>query len=115
MTATKREEQTVWKRFKNRYEINPKTQCWEWKSGLNRKGYGCFFLNGKQMRAHRASLLLHGKELIQGLQVDHICRVRNCVNPAHLEQVTHKENQKRGLVFKTHCKRGHEQKGENLV
>lgn len=42
-----------------------------------------------------------------GLELDHLCRVRLCVNPAHLEPVTHAENNKRAGVAKTHCKWGH--------
>jgi hypothetical protein len=41
------------------------------------------------------------------LELDHICRVRNCVNPDHLEPVTHAENMRRSSNWRTHCKRGH--------
>ena len=54
------------------------------------------------------------------MQLDHLCRNRKCVNPEHLEQVTHLENQIRGIGFiaknirKTHCDRGHPLNGNNL-
>lgn len=50
-----------------------------------------------------------------GLQIDHLCRVRHCVNPAHLEPVTIAENVRRGAAAQTHCKYGHEYTPENTV
>lgn len=47
-------------------------------------------------RSHRASLLFVGQEIPEGTVVDHLCGVRNCVNPAHLECISQKENVQRG-------------------
>ena len=99
--------------------INPKI-CWEWQGQRHDKGYGVFDINGKSYLAHRISLAIHGRKLIKGLTVDHLCRNRLCVNPHHLEQVTNKENILRGIgtsathARKTECKYGHLLSGDNL-
>lgn len=89
--------------------------CWLWTGYLDKDGYGQFTYE-KVMRAHRASILLHGGELISGLVVDHLCRVRNCVNPLHLKQVTHLGNSRSGLngVLRKSCAQGHPRTPENI-
>lgn len=94
--------------------------CWEWDAALNEKGYGLIRFDGATRIAHRVSLELAGIELIDGLVVDHLCRVRHCVNPGHLEQVLPAENTHRSPIAvaaihgrKTHCHRGHEFDLEN--
>jgi hypothetical protein len=83
--------------------------CWEWQGYVNRSGYGQF--RGKY--AHRGSYEMFRGPIPQGLEIDHLCRNRKCVNPAHLEAVTQKENQLRGFSVsgnnarKTHCLNGH--------
>ena len=87
--------------------------CWLWTGGLSSTGYGQLKINGRQTKAHRAAY----EELVgpvpEGLDLDHLCRVRRCINPAHLEPVTRRENTLRGISFaaqlaqQTHCKRGH--------
>jgi hypothetical protein len=68
------------------------TPCWIWQRRVNEKGYG----HGNNGLAHRAYYeALHGK-LPVGLVLDHLCRVRACVNPDHLEPVTNAENIQRG-------------------
>lgn len=88
--------------------------CWIWLGALNHKGYGK--INGKI--AHRVSYEIHIGPIPDGLQLDHGCRVRCCVNPRHLEPVTLIENIARGEVGqynarKTHCSEGHEFTPEN--
>ncbi len=90
--------------------------CWLWIAGLDSYGYGQVWFEGKTTKAH---LLLYKKlvgPIKKGLQLDHLCRQRNCCNPDHLEPVTPKVNTKRGLNHhreKTHCLRGHPLSGAN--
>ncbi len=56
---------------------------------------------------------VYKRQIPEGLEIDHLCRVRNCINPEHLEAVTQRENFLRGIAVKTHCKRGHEYSAEN--
>lgn len=102
--------------------------CWEWTGALTASGYGsgwnyAYPLGGKRRTsAHRQSYLLTKGEIPEGLQIDHLCSNKKCVNPDHLEAVTQRENLHRApntLVSinsaKTHCARGHEYAGENLT
>lgn len=82
-------------------------------------GYGRFWINGKLGLAHRVAWELTYGPISPGLHLDHLCRNRSCVNPEHLEPVSHAENVLRGEGItavnarKTHCKRGHELTEEN--
>lgn len=94
--------------------------CWEWTASLV-SGYGQFRHNGRIVRAHRFAYEQLVGPVPKGLELDHLCRNRRCVNPAHLEPVTQQENQLRGFgvsginARKTHCLRGHEYTPENTV
>lgn len=75
----------------------PMCGCWLWTGALDRHGYGRFNLNPEKesVLAHRVAYeLVHGA-IAAGLEIDHLCRVLSCVNPAHLEAVTHKTNMHR--------------------
>ncbi|MGW4406574.1 hypothetical protein ACWEJ6_21270 [Nonomuraea sp. NPDC004702] len=88
--------------------------CWEWTRGRQLAGYGYFNMGGRSLLAHRASLMLWAPDMeINGLQVDHLCRNKPCVNPWHLEPVTQVENLRRQGEAITHCPRGHEYTPEN--
>jgi hypothetical protein len=87
--------------------------CWYWRGHIIPLGYGQFGIgNRKLVRAHRYAYEQLIGPIPDGLELDHLCGVRHCVNPSHLEPVTHAENMRRSR--KTHCKRGHELAGDNL-
>lgn len=96
-------------------KVDKTDSCWLWLGGKNAKGYGVLRLRGDKMAsAHRFSLMMVSGCIPEGMQVDHLCRVRNCVNPRHLEIVTSQENSRRSPISittinhnKTHCLRGH--------
>ena len=89
------------------------TDCWEWTATKTKNGYGRFNNNGVMVRSHRFAYELYKGKIPKDSELDHLCRVRHCVNPDHLEAVTRKENCHRGDLglinkSKTHCKNGHE-------
>jgi len=107
-------------RFQSKYIPEPNSGCWLWIGATTAKGYGSFWANGKSCKAHRWSYRWKFGPIPKGLQIDHLCRVRSCVNPQHLEPVTNAENIKRGETGKhsraaqTHCIYGHPLSGLNL-
>lgn len=103
-------------------EYNPSLgECWIWTGGPDGKGYGQFGVEGKGKRAHRLSYELLIGPVPDGLELDHLCRVRLCVRPSHLEPVTHQVNGLRGEspsadnARKNDCPEGHPYEGKNLI
>lgn len=99
--------------------------CWEWQGYVNKYGYGDAGrrIDGKyrHIMAHRLAYLTLVGPIPEGMQLDHLCRNRRCVNPAHLEPVTCKENLLRGETHaaanaaKTECPKGHPYDDGNTV
>jgi hypothetical protein len=86
-----------------------KTDCTVWIGATNNKGYGVVHVDGRRELAHRIAYEDAHGPIPPGLFPDHLCRVRNCVNPAHLELVTTSENVKRGrIAVGGICSNGHE-------
>lgn len=96
------------------------TPCWLWTPPTSKR-YAQFKIARRHRPAHVVAYGILVGDVPAGLELDHLCRVRMCVNPAHLEAVTHHENLLRGNApaainkRKTHCKRGHELAGDNLL
>lgn len=107
-------------RFWDKVSPEPMTGCWIWAAATSAGGYGTFTVHNRTVRAHRLAYERLVGPIPDGLQVDHLCRVRRCVNPNHLEPVTQRENLMRGEgspaqnARKTHRKRGHLLAGDNL-
>ena len=94
--------------------------CWIWLLSTN-FGYGQFAWKGKQLRVHRVMYELLRGPIPEGLVPDHLCQVKCCINPWHLEAVTQRENVLRGSgptsinARLTHCRHGHPLTAENLI
>jgi hypothetical protein len=100
--------------------------CWEWQGYRDKNGYGKIRV-GSKTDGTRTTTLVHRVtyELLVGpinpdREIDHLCCNRPCANPAHMEQVTHQENLRRGdtvaahSAAKTHCPQGHPYSGDNV-
>lgn len=100
-----------------RSELGP---CWVWTAALKGAGYGVFRFGGKLVGAHVVSYELLVGQISSDKEIDHLCGNMACVNPAHLEPVTHRENLLRGRTIaaahasRTHCPQGHPYEGRNL-
>lgn len=103
----------------------PNTGCWLWLGTLAAGGYGTVSVPGREKgaktQAHRASYEAFVGPIPAGLEIDHMCKVRSCVNPRHLRAVTHRENLMasdtitRRAAMATHCPAGHPYFGDNLI
>jgi hypothetical protein len=104
-------------RFWNKVSVEPNTGCWLWTAGLAH-GYGKFKVGRRTLGAHRVAYECLVGPVANDLECDHLCRQRCCVNPAHLEPVTPRENIARSPIHvgsKTHCPAGHAYSSDNLV
>lgn len=114
---------TVWDRIDEKISPEPNSGCWLWMGSVGSHGYGQI---GKipELATTVVHKLLYEKKfgpVPKGLELDHLCRIRSCVNPDHLEPVTRRENLRRGIspiarqMQQTECKNGHPLSGDNLV
>src|SRR5690606_16429658 len=87
----------------------PMSGCWLWLASRDKDGYGHFRSGSRSKLAHRVSYECLGGAIDGELEIDHLCRNTSCVNPAHLEPVTHLENVRRALHSRlsAHCANGH--------
>ena len=83
-----------------KHELDPETGCWVWKGWRNRDGYGAFHHGKRTVFAHRYYYAQAMGPIPYGLTIDHLCHNRACVNPAHMEVVTRRENSRRGYRTK---------------
>lgn len=111
---TPRQEKNFWGK------VTKTDDCWLWSGNKTDKGYGQFRVGGKMCAAHRTAFAVLVRLPARHLVINHLCKVRNCVNPDHMETVTQYEN----LMYsdspatlnkrKTHCGKGHPLSGDNL-
>ena len=99
-------------------KVQKSQDCWLWQGAPNSEGYGFLWAGGRKGTnhlVHRISYEIHKGPIPDGydIHLDHLCRVRMCVNPSHLEAVTGRVNTLRGTApssrnaTATHCIRGH--------
>ena len=95
-------------------KVDKSGDCWLWTGRLEALGYARCRVDGERVYAHRYAYELEVGPIPDGMEIDHLCRVRHCVNPTHLEAVTHRENLRRSPIQvtsvnarKTHCPYGH--------
>lgn len=100
---------------------NKISNCWLWDYSISDHGYGRYKLFGKMRYAHRISYEIYFGKIGKNLEIDHLCRNRNCINPRHMELVSTKENTQRGLASRKKnfqiklCKRNHPYFGANII
>ena len=119
------EPRPIYRSLEERFfaKVNKTETCWLWIGATNHLGYGQLWdVDTKRVdMAHRVSVRMSGREIPDGWEVDHLCRIPSCVNPEHLEPVTHAVNMERApasaIQFqraKTHCPQGHEYTPDNI-
>jgi len=122
MTSSKRKKPKLraYNRFWDRVKKRHSNFCWDWLGLKNERGYGRFWMNGKLRKAHVVAYGWLIGRIPEGMELDHLCRNTSCVNPSHLQPVTHAENVRRGASpaaknqARAKCVNGHPFSGKNL-
>lgn len=105
--------ETRMRQFQRRIRKDAADGCWNWTGPMTWNGYGITRFKGKNTTAHRAFWRFMRGEIPDGMDLDHLCRNRLCVNTDHLEQVTRSENLRRGFESRG-CVNGHPYKPEDF-
>ena len=106
-------EERFWSKVDKSGPLFNGTYCWLWKEHLTGTGYAQFRVGEKHILVHRFAYELLKGQIPVGLEIDHLCRRRSCVQPEHLEVVTPRDNTLRGTgvaaqaARATHCPQGH--------
>jgi hypothetical protein len=98
-------------RFMAKVSPEPMTGCWLWTAHVSKNGYGRFGIGRVVHEAHRVAYKLFKGSIPTELCVDHVCKVRSCVNPAHLRLLSREENTRDQINAnskKEECKNGHD-------
>jgi hypothetical protein len=112
---------TLLERIEQKIMTEPNSGCWLWIGSVGSHGYAQIGVESGTTIVHRILYEKAYGAIPKGLECDHLCRVRCCVNPDHIELVTRRENIKRGFspcakqMLQRHCKRGHPLFGDNLI
>jgi hypothetical protein len=93
------------KRFNSYADKTNVLGCWPWQGAVNSSGYGKFWMGGQTVPAHRVSFILHQGPIPDGSIIVHSCADRTCVNPAHLQAGTHRQNMQ-DMVLKGNSLKG---------
>lgn len=107
-------------RFWARIKID-ENGCWIWQGARGAGGYGQMSVNGRRVLTHRLAFEHYKRPFAEGEQADHLCRVRPCANPEHMEGVSSRTNTQRGMapMMVLHrnriCKNGHPMVGDNIA
>lgn len=104
-------------RFWSKVDKTP--TCWNWTAGKYVDGYGIFGFNGGVVRSHRFSFEIVNGKIPTNHEIHHKCKNKLCVNPEHLEAITHKNHQRlynnliKSQLTRTYCPQGHEYNKKN--
>lgn len=106
-------------RFFSKIKIDPAVAfkgvpCWLWTAYITPDGYGKIQMQGSCRPAHRMAFGMFVHEIPSGNDADHLCRVRNCVNPVHVQDIPSVAHRVLGHARRTHCKQGHPFSPENM-
>lgn len=101
-------------RVRRKISIDSVTGCWKWTGYIKSNGYGTVGIGTREQGKDHAHRFVYSRlvaSIPEGLEIDHLCRNRSCVNPTHMRLVSHAENMRVARNWnreKTHCKHGHE-------